>query len=70
MPWSPAPRESSGSTDDPSRCSWALSTPCAISLDCSPTETLTPQEDPSKPVSLEVYPMPFTTWRTIVGMST
>ena len=41
IPWSPAPIKSSGSTNWPflSRTSSASFTPCAISLDCSTSET-------------------------------
>ncbi|RAO49864.1 hypothetical protein PSN01_04585 [Micromonospora saelicesensis] len=49
MPWSPAPCASSALSDAPVRSSKALSTPCAMSSDCAPMETLTPQEAPSKP---------------------
>ena len=49
MPWSPAPWASSALSDAPVRSSKALSTPWAMSADCAPMETLTPQEAPSKP---------------------
>ena len=49
MPWSPAPCESSTCSESPARSSRALSTPCAMSGDCEPIETLTPQDAPSKP---------------------
>ena len=49
MPWSPAPWASSALSDSPVRSSMALSTPWAMSGDCEPMETLTPQEAPSKP---------------------
>jgi hypothetical protein len=35
----------------------ALSTPWAMSGDCEPIETLTPQDAPSKPFFDESYPM-------------
>ena len=49
MPWSPAPCASSASPTSPARSSMALSTPCAMSGDWEPIETLTPQDAPSKP---------------------
>ena len=51
------------------RASYALSTPWAMSGDCAPIATLTPQDAPSKPLADESYPMPSTVSRTIVGMS-
>ena len=50
MPWSPAPCASSDvARTRRSRSSIALSTPWAMSGDCEPMETLTPQDAPSKP---------------------
>ncbi len=44
----------------------ALSTPIAISLDCSSTATITAQVLPSKPVAASLYPISFTVWRTML----
>ncbi len=48
-PWSPAPCLSSSSSSPSTRFSYAVSTPCAMSGDCAPMDTETPQEAPSKP---------------------
>jgi hypothetical protein len=52
IPWSPAPCLSSSSTEPPVRSSWPLSTPWAMSADCWPMAIWTPQDAPSKPLSL------------------
>jgi hypothetical protein len=48
IPWSPAPI-SSHLSPVPARCSAALSTPMAMSGDCSSIEVITPQVLPSNP---------------------
>ena len=69
MPWSPAPWASSWSSASPERASIAWSTPCAMSGDCEPIDTLTPHDAPSKPFFDESYPMPRIVSRTMAGMS-
>src|SRR6185503_8133351 len=69
IPWSPAPSVSSSSTDRPSRCSSASSTPRAMSGDCSWIDVTTPQVSPSIPKFASVYPISVTVRRTTVGIS-
>jgi hypothetical protein len=56
IPWSPAPT-SSYVSPVPVFCSIALSTPIAMSGDCSSSDTITPQVAPSMPNAASVYPI-------------
>src|SRR6266508_6069354 len=69
IPWSPAPSASSSSSDPPSRCSSASSTPRAMSGDCSWIDVITPQVSPSIPKLASVYPISVTVRRTTAGIS-
>src|SRR3990170_1210625 len=71
MPWSPAPIRSSGSSS-PGACwvSYDVSTPRAMSADCSSMATMTPHVSASKPYFARSYPMSLTLPRTSLGTST
>ena len=71
IPWSPAPIASISSSDILfSFASSALSTPIAISDDCSSIATRTPHVSASNPNFPLVYPISLTVSRTIFWIST